>query len=249
MIERLGKRGAAAGGLLRVAVLQQLDHDIVELDEAHIEPLCSASQVGNAHRARIDPAHPRLDLLVRQQRIVNALTMEVAVAHHFGAAKDFRIEFERAIHVLNREPEMLHALKPCTKRPIVGFCRRNPLRALCLGRRRDACPRRGQPGQHSGAGGAKRIAAFQVDGIQVSLIAHLGSPCGLLNPPRPVVGPSSGWWRADARFEAGAHAGRQLLRGGSKHDLFDVDLRRLFNGEGDGTRDRWRCHRSRLPGC
>ena len=35
--EGLGEDGAAARGLLGVAVLQQLDHDIVELDEAHIE--------------------------------------------------------------------------------------------------------------------------------------------------------------------------------------------------------------------
>lgn len=56
VIERLGKARAAAGGLLGVAVLQQFDHDVVELDEPHVQPLRPASQVGDAHRPRIDLA-------------------------------------------------------------------------------------------------------------------------------------------------------------------------------------------------
>jgi hypothetical protein len=118
VVERLRERGAAARGLLGVAVLQQLDHDIVELDEANVQALRAAAQIRDAHRARIDPAHARLDLLIRQQRVVDSLTVEVAVAHDLGSTEDFGIEGEGAVHVLHGEPEMLHALEPGAERPV-----------------------------------------------------------------------------------------------------------------------------------
>ena len=45
---------------------------------------------------------------------------KISVAHHFGAAEHFGVELEGAIHVLYREPEMLHALQPRPERPIVS---------------------------------------------------------------------------------------------------------------------------------
>ena len=54
VIARLGEAGAAAGRLIGVAILQQLDHDVVELDEPHVQPLRAAAQVRHAHRPRID---------------------------------------------------------------------------------------------------------------------------------------------------------------------------------------------------
>ena len=75
-------------------------------------------QVRNAQRARIDLAHARLDLLIGQQRVVNALALEVAIAHHLGAAEHLGIEREGAIHVLHCEAEMLHALQPRAERPL-----------------------------------------------------------------------------------------------------------------------------------
>jgi hypothetical protein len=52
--------------------------------------------------------------------------MKVAVPHHSGAAEHRSIE--RAIHVLNRQPEMLGSLQTTTQRPIVvvGGLRRRP---------------------------------------------------------------------------------------------------------------------------
>ena len=120
VVARLGEAVAAAGGLLGVAILQQLDHDVVELDEAHVQPLRAAAQIRNAHRARIDPALARLDLLVGQQRVVDALALEIAVAHHLGSAEHLGVELERAIHVLHGQAEVLHALQPCTERPAVS---------------------------------------------------------------------------------------------------------------------------------
>ena len=172
------KLGAAAGGLLGVAVLQQLDHDIVELDEAHVQALRAASQVRDAHGARIDPAHARLDLLVGQQRVVDALALEVAVAHHLGAAEHLGIEFEGAVHVLHGEPEMLHALQPRAERPVVARRGAHPTRLLRCRRR---CGGTGQSAQHRGADGLQRVAALQIRCIAVSMFAHGASPCSRWN--------------------------------------------------------------------
>ena len=46
-------------GLIGVAVLQQLDHHVVELDEAHVEPLRPAGEIGNGDRSRVHPARSR----------------------------------------------------------------------------------------------------------------------------------------------------------------------------------------------
>ena len=62
------------------------------LDEAHVQALRSASQVGDAQGPRIDLAHTRFDLLIGQQRVVDALALEVAVAHDFAAAEHFGVE-------------------------------------------------------------------------------------------------------------------------------------------------------------
>ena len=102
--------------MLGVAVLQQLDHHVVELDEPHVQALRAASQVRDAHGPRIDPAHARFDLLVGEQRVVDALALEIAVAHDLGAAEHFGVEREGAVHVLHGEPEVLHALQPRAER-------------------------------------------------------------------------------------------------------------------------------------
>ena len=54
MVARLGEAVAAAHRLVGIAILQQLDHHIVELHEAHVEPLLAAGEVRHADRARID---------------------------------------------------------------------------------------------------------------------------------------------------------------------------------------------------
>ena len=142
---------------------------------------------------------PRFDFLIGQQRVVDTLALEIAVAHHFRAAQYLRVEFERAIHVLDREAEMLHALKPCAQRPFVAICRRSRLRALCRRRRRDAGPRCSQPGQHRGASAAKRIAALevdriQVDRIQVLLVTHPWISMLMVNrPSRSEAGAVEAW--------------------------------------------------------
>ena len=121
--------------LIGVAILQQLDHDIVELDEAHVEPLRAAPQVGNTDRPRIDPACVRLDLLVGQQRVLHPVALEIAVAEHLGAAEHLGIELIGALHVLDGEPEMLDALEPRAERRLIALGRRHAVGTLCSGRR------------------------------------------------------------------------------------------------------------------
>src|SRR5262245_37288484 len=69
---------AAAHRLSRVAILQQLDDDVVELDEAHVQPLRATPKVGDADGARINLALVRNDLLMGEDCVVDGLTVEVA---------------------------------------------------------------------------------------------------------------------------------------------------------------------------
>ena len=109
--------GCSARGIATVR------HDIVELDESNIQTLRPAPQIRDAHGARIDPAYARLDVLVGQQRVVNAVALEVAIAHDFRPAQYFGVEGERAVHVLNRETEVLHARSRAPSGASFGFSR------------------------------------------------------------------------------------------------------------------------------
>ena len=61
----------------------------------------------------------RLDLLIGQQRVVDALALEIAVAHHLGAAEHFGVELVGAVHVLHRQAEMLDPLQPAADEPLL----------------------------------------------------------------------------------------------------------------------------------
>jgi hypothetical protein len=77
MFPRLRPTVAAAHRLRRVAVLQQLDDDVVELNEAHVQPLRAAPKIGDDDGTRIDLAFMRNDLLMREDRVVDGLAVEV----------------------------------------------------------------------------------------------------------------------------------------------------------------------------
>jgi hypothetical protein len=144
----------------------------------------------DAHGTRIDLAPARLDLLIGQQGIVDALAVEVAVAHHLGAAQYLRIERERAVHVLHREAEVLHALQPRSERPVVAC--RGSHRAPILPGRGGARRRRGgngKPGQHGGAGALQHVAALLVGCIGSLIIAHVASPREMEHCPQPRLAP------------------------------------------------------------
>lgn len=47
---------------------------------------------------------------------MDALALEVAVAHHLGAAENLGVELEGAIHVLHGEAEVLHTLQARAER-------------------------------------------------------------------------------------------------------------------------------------
>ncbi|MDT4860152.1 hypothetical protein FQZ97_946960 [compost metagenome] len=98
----------AARGLLRVPILQELDHDVVELDKPDVETLRATAQIRNAKRAWIDAITGYLNVLDQQQGILNPLTEKIAIAHHFRATKNLSVELERTIHVLHRDTEMLN---------------------------------------------------------------------------------------------------------------------------------------------
>ncbi len=60
-----------------VAVLEQLDDRIVELDQACIQPLRPTAQVRNADRFRIDLLMSGLDLINQKNRVVHAVPVEI----------------------------------------------------------------------------------------------------------------------------------------------------------------------------
>ena len=136
--------------------------------------LCAASEVRDAYRTRIDLAHARLDLLVGEQGVVDALAVKVAVAHHFGTAEHFRVERKGAVHVLHREAEMLHALQSCAEWPVVAHCGAHPARVL---RDRGRGSRNGQSAKHRGANSLKHISALHTGFTGILIFAHVASPC------------------------------------------------------------------------
>lgn len=73
MCLRRREAAAAALRLAAVALLQQLDHHIVELDEAHVEALGAAAQVGHAQDPWIDASRPSFDLLGQEQGVVERM--------------------------------------------------------------------------------------------------------------------------------------------------------------------------------
>jgi hypothetical protein len=61
---------------------------------------------------------------------------EVAIAHDFGCAEHLGLEFERTVHILNSQPEMLRALKASSEGRIVDCIHLRPSAALGFARRR-----------------------------------------------------------------------------------------------------------------
>ncbi len=131
MVSRLSPTVSAAHRLLGVAILQELDHDIVELHETDVEPLLATLQVRHADRSRIDPSLPCDDLLIRHQRIVDRLAVKISIAHHLVTAEHLGVELERPIHVLDGDAEMLHALEPGAESSVVGVCHDDLLSWAC----------------------------------------------------------------------------------------------------------------------
>lgn len=137
-MHRLRKGVRTAHRLVRVAILQKLDDDVVELDEAHVEPLRAASQIGHADGARVDRQLVGADLLVREQRVLDGIALEVTVPKHLRPTKHLGVEFESPLHILHRQPKVLDTLQPSTKWPAVAGGGRRRVGALrrC---RRDEC--------------------------------------------------------------------------------------------------------------
>src|SRR5262249_62161835 len=99
------------------------EHDVVYLHEPNSEPLLTSPQVRHADRARIDPSLPSSDLLIGHHRVMDLLAVKIAIAHHLVAAEHLGVEFEGAIHVLDRKAEVLHSLESGAERRVVAVSR------------------------------------------------------------------------------------------------------------------------------
>jgi hypothetical protein len=106
--------------LVRIAILQELDHDVVELYEPHVEALGAAPQVWHADSPRIDAEFIGKDFLVGEQRVLYGVALKVTVPEHFCPTEDFGIEFICPFHVLHCEAEMLYALEPGTQQAFIA---------------------------------------------------------------------------------------------------------------------------------
>src|SRR5262249_36880750 len=91
MLQRLREAVRAAHWLVGVAILQQLDDDIVKLDKAHVQPLLPAPEIGDSQCSRTNVELVCQDLLIGQQRVLNAVALEIAVEEHFCAAEHFSV--------------------------------------------------------------------------------------------------------------------------------------------------------------
>jgi hypothetical protein len=91
------------------------------LNEADIQPLRAAFQVRHSDRARVDFKLSRNDLLIGHECVMDRCAVEVAVAHDFIATENLSVEFESAVHILNRKPEVLGSLKSRAQRTVVAI--------------------------------------------------------------------------------------------------------------------------------
>lgn len=94
------------------------------MHEANVESLRATLEVGDADRTRVDLLCVGKDALVEQQGVVHLLALKVAVTHDFGAAKHLGVELIGAVHVLNRDAEMLNTLQSSAEWGAVALCRR-----------------------------------------------------------------------------------------------------------------------------
>src|SRR5262245_20163847 len=92
--------GAAARWLGTVAIVEQLQNHVVELEETDVQSLPPAPQVRHSYCRGADALIESFDLVIQQQCVVDDLAVEVAVSHDFRSPKDLGIERIRAIHVL-----------------------------------------------------------------------------------------------------------------------------------------------------
>src|SRR5262245_46102001 len=140
MVPRLCPAVSATHWLLSVAILQELDQDVVELHEANVEPLVAPLQIRHADRSRIDLPLPSDDLLIGHQRVMDLLPMKIAITHYLVAAEYLGVELEGAIHVVDRNTEMLHSLKAGAEGCAVAVSRDGSpaWTGGALGKRRDA---------------------------------------------------------------------------------------------------------------
>ncbi len=163
MVPGLGEAVAAAHRLVRIAILEQFDHGVVELDEPDIESLCAAPEIGDPDRPWIDPPLAGFDVLVSQQGVVNALTLEVTVAHDLGTTEHLCIELVGAVHVLHGQSKVLGSLQPGTERCGVAIACGGPGRRTGgLGQnRRSHCEGGGSGSCDRGPGGMKHLPAVR----------------------------------------------------------------------------------------
>ena len=192
MVARLRPAVAIAHGLRGVAILQQLDHDVVELHEADIQTLIAAPEVGDAEVARIDLPLMGQDLLVQQDGVVDLFAVKVAITHHLVAAEHFGVKLEGAIHVLDGDAEVLHALQTSTERPVVPLRRGHALTRLSGRGRRRANAGSRQAGDDRAADGSKDVAATIIGQLRFPIVRHLASPSSMRDDignghGRPIV--------------------------------------------------------------
>src|SRR5262249_53202833 len=96
------------------------------------------------------------DLLVGHYGVVDLLAVKIAIAHHLVAAEDLGVEREGAIHVLDRNTEVLHSLEAGAERSVVAVCRDGSLAGI------------------GGAPGERRGVHYEGAG---SNAADCGAPC------------------------------------------------------------------------
>src|SRR5215468_752781 len=179
MIARLGPAVPASHWLPRVAVMQQLEHDVVELHEAHVETLLSTPEVRHPNGLRIDPALPGNDLLIGHQRILNPVSMEIAVAIYLVSPEHLGVELERAIHVMDRNTEVLHSLEARAEGSVVTASQ--AWTGGALGERRDAHCESGSGNAADCGTRAQDISAIK-GGHDIGvcgLVGHDFLPCSL----------------------------------------------------------------------
>src|SRR5262245_59522560 len=107
---------------LILAIVQEFQNHVVELDEADVQALLSVTKIGNSVGRRIDFLLVSFDLVIQHQSVLNFFAMEVPVAHHLGAAQHICVERIRPVHILNRQSKVLKTEDTLPERCVVACC-------------------------------------------------------------------------------------------------------------------------------
>jgi hypothetical protein len=93
---------------------------------------------------------------------MDLLAVKISIPHNLRATYYLGVELKGAVHILDRDPEVLYSLQADAERFIVSFRRRHVGSGLCCRGSRQRNAGRRESGDHRGASRSKHVAATTI---------------------------------------------------------------------------------------